>query len=102
MGRGLTISSNGRLINGWQVKSEDYKNIDFLSAQMFGGGLSGQIGTWATNGHDQSASSIFAVDDFATEYSDWGVASPLKDKFHFMDDGYMESRDCVEKDPNKS
>ena len=98
----LLNSSNRRLINGWEVRSEDYENVYFLSAQMFGGGLSGQIGTWATNGYEWSASRIYAVDDFATEYSDWGVDSPIKDKFHFMDDGYMESRECVEKDPNKS
>ena len=92
---GLTVS-DGRLKNGWAVKSKDLFNMYFLSAQMFGGSLSGEVGTWTTNSITEVVEdNLIAVGHYASNFSEWGWDSGMKDQFSETDDGYSESQKCA-------
>ena len=94
--KGLTVQGT-TLTNARAVKSEDFKQVQFVSAEIEGPGIdgSGQIGTWAKGGSLGDGGGVTSVDGFALEYSDW-ADGPLSDaELSVTDDGAQESRDCV-------
>ena len=98
---GLTVEGGGTLRNAKAVKSEDFKNVYYVSADIQGPGLEGDddIGTWATNSLKVGEGLIIGADEVAREFSDWGAAaspdSPAGQVIGLQNDGAEESRDCV-------
>lgn len=79
------------------VKSDDYVNIYFVSAEIDGPGVegAGEVGTWALNRIDSVAGLIFAVGGHAHQFSDWGHGEKTDAEFSLARDGAEESRACV-------
>jgi len=91
----LTVEG-GRIDYGRAVKSDDFENMYFVSAELEGTGLEGRddVATWATESVG-GAEAIYAVDDLAKEHSDWRDGSQTRFKLSLNQDGAKESRDCV-------
>jgi hypothetical protein len=98
---GLTVEGGGRLMNARAVKSNDFKRVYFISADIEGPGLEGpnpdEIGTWSKSGPLRVGDGlIYAVDATANEFSDWGDGRKTDAELSMEDDGAEESKDCVE------
>jgi hypothetical protein len=96
---GLTVTGGGSLTEAWAVKSEDFKRVYFVSADIDGPGLEGtdDIGTWAKSGPLRVGRGlILAVDAVANEFSDWGDGRTTDAQLSMSNDGAEESTDCVE------
>jgi hypothetical protein len=96
---GLTVTGGGKLTNAWAVKSEDFKRVYFISADIDGTGLEGpdDIGTWAKSGPLRVGGGlILSVDSVANEFSDWGDGRKTDAQLSISDDGAEESQDCVQ------
>jgi len=96
---GLTVQG-GSLSKGAAVKSEDFEKVWFVAAEIDGaGGLegTGEIGVWATNADPSRgpSGSIFSVDGFAKEFSDWGDGSTTDATLSMSDDGAQEAVECL-------
>jgi hypothetical protein len=99
MEEGLSVTGGGTLTNAHAVKSEDFKRVFFVSAEINGAGMegSGEIGTWAKSGPLRAGGGlILAVDSFANEFSDWGDGGETDAQLSMDNDGAEESKDCVE------
>lgn len=76
---------------GQAVRSKDFAKVWMVSADLRGESMEGrQIATWALNDLTGNAS-IFSVDGFAKNFSDWGPGPG----FNLDDDGVSESQACV-------
>jgi hypothetical protein len=98
---GLTVTGGGTLTNAKAVKSDDFKRVYFISADIEGSGMEGansdDIGTWAKSGPLRVGGGlIFAVDATANEFSDWGDGRKTDAQLSMEDDGAEESKECVE------
>ena len=83
-----------RLKNGRVVKSDDHAKIFFVSAEVYGPGVSDEtIGTWATTSLG-GAEAIWTVDDVSKQYSDLRDGTAVAN-LSLDDDGVEESRECV-------
>jgi hypothetical protein len=93
---GLTVEG-GTLRNVMAARSEDFENAYFVAADIQADGLEGSndIGIWVTNDLD-APSSVYAVDEVAQEFSDWGDGGQTDAGFSTSDDGAQEARRCVE------
>lgn len=93
---GLTINGGGSLRNAQVVRSNDFENVYFVSADLEGPGLDADddVATWATNSLDGSGP-IFSVDAVASEMSDWGNSGATQAGLNMADDGARESARCV-------
>jgi len=95
----LNLISEGdgfSLINGFAVKSNDFSNAYFLSAEFISSGalgIDGEKGTWFLN-DIINPDYIEGVGGFGEEYSSWGSATENRSSPY--DDGYKESRECNE------
>jgi hypothetical protein len=97
LGNGMK-DDQARLKNGRAVKSDDHAKIFFVSAEVYGSGVSdGTIGTWATTSLG-GAEAIWTVDDVSKQYSDLRDGTTVAD-LSMDDDGVEESRACVESAP---
>jgi hypothetical protein len=95
---GLNVTGGGTLANAQAVKSEDFKRVYFISAEINGPGMekTGEIGTWAKSGTLQVGDGlILSVDGLANEFSDWGDGGKTDAQLSMDDDGAQESHDCV-------
>ena len=94
--KGLTVQGT-TLTNAWAVKSEVFKRLYFVSAEIDGPGIdgSGQIGTWAKRGSLGDGGGVMSVDGYALEYSDWADGTRSDAELSITDDGAQESRDCA-------
>jgi hypothetical protein len=92
---GLTVSG-GSLTGGQAVRSTDFSRVWFVAAKIHATGVD-DVGVWATN-TDPSVSSegevgsIFAVDGFAKEFTDWG---PAPNGISMSDDGAEIAQACA-------
>jgi hypothetical protein len=96
---GLTVQGGGTLSHARAVKSDDYRKVYFISADIDGPGLEGSddVGTWSKSGPVRVGDGlIFAVDAVANEFSDWGDGRTTDAMLSMEDDGAEESQDCVE------
>jgi len=94
---GLTIDGGGSLRNAQAVRSDDFESAYFVAADVQAAGLEGanDIGIWVTN--DLAApTSIYAVDEVAQEFSDWGDGGQTDARFSASDDGAQAARGCAE------
>jgi hypothetical protein len=93
---GLTVSGSGTLRSGYAVKSKDFSKVYMVAADIQGVGMEGtdEVGVWATNSLDGSGS-IFAVDGFAQEFSDWGDGDTTDANITQSSDGVSEARECA-------
>jgi hypothetical protein len=93
---GLTVTGGASLHYVQAVKSEDYKSVYFVSAHLAGHAEQGidELATWSTNRLDPSGL-IFAVDNVAQKYSDWGDGDKTDANLTMDDDGASLSKDCV-------
>lgn len=88
---GLTVTGGGSLSHAFLVRSGDFSKVYFVAARIEGPGMdAGSVGVWATNSTDGNGS-VFAVDGFAREFSDWGAGPSMS----LGDDGAQEARDCA-------
>jgi hypothetical protein len=94
---GLTVSGGGKLRNGFAVKSEDFSEVYFVSAEIDGPGMEGdgEVGTWATNSLEPGGGLILAVGGLAHEFSDWGHGEQTDAALSPDDDGVDESQECA-------
>jgi hypothetical protein len=96
---GLTVTGGGSLKNARAVRSQDFKRVYFVSAEIDGPGLegSGDIGTWAKSGPLRVGRGlILAVDSVANEFSDWGDGRTTDAQLSMSNNGAEESQKCVE------
>lgn len=94
---GPTVDGVGGLRNAQAVQSDDFESAYFVAADLQGEGLEGanDIGVWVTNDL-QAPSSVYAVDEVAKEFSDWGDGGQTEAGFSINDDGAQEARGCAE------
>lgn len=90
LGSGLTLR------NAQMVRSDDFEEAYFVSADLQGPGLEGDddVATWVTNNRS-GGGLIFAVSAVAREFSDWGDGGQTDAGFSMSDDGADESAACV-------
>lgn len=90
----LTVQ-DGRLRNGFYVRSERRPGIYFVSAEVDGAGLEGDgdIGTWATEDVGGSGA-IYAADSLARKHSNLRDARQAAN-VTLDDEGLSESRECA-------
>jgi hypothetical protein len=93
---GLTVTGGGTLRGGYAVKSKDFSKVYMVAADIQGVGMegNGEIGVWATNSLDGNGS-IFAVDGFAKEFSDWGHGDTTDANITQSSDGVSEAKECA-------
>jgi hypothetical protein len=100
---GLTVQGGGTLRQAQAVKSGDFDDVYFVSAEIDGAGLegSGDVGTWAKIGPLRvggpvGGGLIYSVDRVATEFSDWADGGKADAQLSMEDDGAGASRECVQ------
>jgi hypothetical protein len=96
---GLNVSVAGTLKDARAVKSEDFKQVYFISAEIDGEGMegAGEIATWAKSGPLRVGGGlIYAVDGFANQFSNSDDGGDTDAQLSMDDDGAEESRSCVE------
>jgi hypothetical protein len=78
------------------VKSDSFKSVYFVSADVEGTAMSGKedIATWSTN-RLESGGLVLSVDRVASSVSDWGSGSSTDAKISMADDGATESQACA-------
>lgn len=93
---GLTVTGGGSLRLAQAVRSDDFLRVYFISADIQGSGLTAtdDVGTWSTNKLENHGV-IFAVDEMAKEFSEWGDGGSTDAHLSMTDDGAQESVDCV-------
>jgi hypothetical protein len=93
----LTAAGGGTLRNGWAVVSTDYSKVWFLAAEMDFAGAegNGEIGVWAVNDLAPYYGTIFSVNSFALEFTDWGNGPATSAQLSMSDDGASEAEACV-------
>jgi hypothetical protein len=91
------ISFGSEITNAQAVKSNDFDNAYFISAELEGPGVegSGDIATWVSNSL-RPTESIYSVDGVAKEFSNWVEGDKTAASFSIGDHGAQESRDCVQ------
>lgn len=92
------MSVAGTLKNARAVKSEDFKKVYFISAELEGESTEvvGKIATWARTGPLRVGGGlIYAVDGFANEFSNADDGGDTDAQLSMDDDGAEESRICV-------
>jgi hypothetical protein len=94
---GLEVQGGGSLRRGFIVRSEDFKTVFMVAADIQGSGLEGpdDVGVWATNS-PTAQGSIFAVDGVSQEFSEWGDANKTDAAIDLSADGVDEARSCAE------
>lgn len=75
------------------VKSNDFRNIYFVAAELLGPGLDGAVGVWAMN--DNADSMIFSVDAIADEFSGYPRGSRTQAGISMADDGASEVKQYI-------
>jgi hypothetical protein len=93
------VGGLAKLTDARAVKSEDFKRVYFVSAEIDGAGLegTGEIGTWAKSGPLRVGQGlILSVDSFANEFSYWDDGGETDAQLSMDNDGAEESKDCVE------
>lgn len=90
---GVTADGDGVLVDASAraVKSDDYKNVYMIAAELQATGLEGKgdIGLWVSNSLEVGKGMIFSVNPLATEFSVW----PRKGSQ--FDHGGQEAINCV-------
>jgi hypothetical protein len=96
---GLIVPGGGMLRQAQAVKSGDFDDVYFVSAEIDAAGLEGlgDIGTWAKSGPLRvGGGSIYSVDGVAKEFSDWGDGGKTDAQLSMEDDGAAASQECVQ------
>lgn len=93
----LTAAGGGTMRNGWAVKSSDFSKVWFLAAEMDFAGAegNGEIGVWAVNDLTPFYGTIFSVNSFALEFTNWGNGPATSAQLSMNDDGASEAEACV-------
>lgn len=93
---GLNVAGGGSLRNAQIVKSNDFENAYFVSADIEGEGMDGDnIGTWVTNAPQGGSGLLYSVNALAEGFSDWGPGGQTDAQFSMSDDGAEESARCA-------
>jgi len=93
---GLTVTGGGGLRRGWMVRSRDFEKVYFVAAVIADAtGAKQGIGLWATDRGYREYGTIFAVNGFANEFSDWGDGGKTDAQFSQFDDGATEAESCA-------
>ena len=100
---GLTVRGGSLRKEAFAVRSDDYKKVWMMAAELDAPGLEGigDVAVWATN-QDPTRTDEYGLtvraNGIAAEFSDWGAAarpgSPMD--FQATDDGVAEAIECVE------
>jgi len=88
------ISENNYLQTGWAVKSNDYNNVWFVAAKIYGPGMENGSGpgVWSIGGE---SGMILSVDGYAQNFSTYPDASKTDAAITLMADGAKEAMDCA-------
>lgn len=84
---------------GWAVKSDDFGNVYFVAALIYGPGIPEEgtgPGVWAFIGDPSVPGITLSVDGFAKQFSDWPDGSETDFEIDMSDDGAQESANCAE------
>ncbi len=86
--------------SGWAVKSNDYENVWFVAAKIYGDGMEDGAGPglWAMGGTPSEPNGIFSVDGFALEFSTWADGPKSDFAISTFDDGAQEALLCAAND----
>lgn len=93
---GLNVSVAGTLKDARAVKSEDFKQVYFISAEIDVEEGAGEIATWAKSGPLRVGGGlIYAVNGFANQFSNYDDGGDTDAQLSMDDDGAEESKACV-------
>jgi len=92
-----TIYPLNTVKSGWAVKSNDYENVWFVAAKIYGDGMEDGAGPglWAMGGTPSEPNGIFSVDGFALEFSTWADGPKSAFALSTFDDGAQEALACA-------
>lgn len=88
------IEGSAHISRAAAVRSDDFETLYFVAGELDGSEAidgPGDIGVWVTNSLTAGGGLIFALDGYAHQFSDWGLATQAKRSDH----GYDESRGCL-------
>lgn len=103
IGEGLYEDDGTSLRNAWAVKSDDFKNVWFVAADLEGPGLEDddEIALWATDAIEEDGTAdpiggglVVSVNNVAEAFSDWFPASDYD--VSGGDDGAEEAIECAD------
>jgi hypothetical protein len=91
------IDPNNDVKTGWAVKSNDFDNVWFVSAKIYGTGMKNGSGpgVWAVSGDQNSPGMILSVDGYAKQFSSYPDAGKTDASITMSDDGANEAQSCA-------
>jgi hypothetical protein len=100
---GLDTSTSVYINTAWAVKSNDYENVYYVAAMLYGPGMEEGAGpgVWLITGDPKKPGLTFSVGGFATSFSSWGDGGKTDAMFSQLDDGWQEANDCALADRSK-
>jgi hypothetical protein len=92
-----SIQESNNVETGWAVKSNDFKNVWMVAAEITGPNLEDvtSIGVWAISGDPGSPGMILSVNGFAKEFTPYPDASETDANITIADDGVRQAEQCV-------
>ncbi len=93
----LTVQGGGSISATAAVRSEDFDNIYFISAEIDGPGMegTGDVGVWSSNRLEGGQGMIFAVNGIANEFSVFPSGPDSSANITMSDDGAQEAASCL-------
>ncbi|HZH25404.1 MAG TPA: hypothetical protein VEY49_10890 [Solirubrobacteraceae bacterium] len=94
---GVQTSGKAKLRHGYITRSEDFKKVFMVAADIQAPGFLGadDVAVWATTSPNGNGF-VFAVDGVAQERSDWGDADRTDPAIEEAADGVQRARGCAE------
>lgn len=91
------IEPNNDIQTAWAVKSNDFKNIWFVAAEIFGAGIQPKqaIGVWAISGDPAAPGMTLSVNGFATQFSPYPDGATTDAQTSMNDDGAQQALACA-------
>lgn len=93
------IADTNDIKSGWAVKSNDFDNVWFVAAKIYGPGIENgsDPGVWAISGDLNNPGMILSVNGYAKEFSSYPDASKTDASITTADDGAKDALLCASK-----
>jgi len=100
---GLDTTTSVYIKSAWAVKSNDYENVYYVAAVLYGPGMEEGAGpgVWVITGDPNNPGLTYSVGGFATSFSSWGDGGKTDAMFSQFDDGWQQANDCALADKSK-